>query len=90
MASNIYIILYSITFVRVIYSPYYAHNLALSNPLALATGSRTITSNRAVHNNSSLSFPFALVDMTSLDRNYITNHSLTELSLIIIIIIIKK
>ena len=40
------------------------------NPLALATGSRTITSDRIIHKNSSLSFPFQLVDTISLDRNY--------------------
>ena len=31
---------------------------------------RTITSDRTVHNNSSLSFSFELVDIISLDRNY--------------------
>ena len=31
---------------------------------------RTVTSDRTVHNNSSLSFSFELVDIISLDRNY--------------------
>ena len=38
--------------------------------LALAGGARTITSDRIVYNNSSLSFPFKLVGMISLGRNY--------------------
>ena len=40
------------------------------NHLALTTGSRTITSDRIVYNNSSLSFTFQQVVMISLDRNY--------------------
>ena len=42
-----------------------------SQPLALITGSRTITSDRTVYNNSSLSFSSVLVGTTSLDRNYL-------------------
>ena len=40
------------------------------NHLRLATGSRTVTSDRTVCNNSSLSFPLELIGVISLDRNY--------------------
>ena len=48
--------------------------------LALATGSRTITSDRTVYNNSSFSFSFELVGEISLDRNYEEVNSLFVLS----------
>ena len=48
----------------------FSKNWTMFNPLRWQRVSRTITSDRAVYNNSSLSFSFQFVCTTSLDRNY--------------------